>query len=119
MNEGLAAFAENNCNGYNDEQIYRYLLDKDMLISMDALTTSFYKQPEMIAYHQAAYIAQYLLSVYGIEKFKALWTQGFATFEKIYGIPFSQATTDINKKAKQDYPSAPPINWSTFQVGCL
>ena len=35
MNEGLAALAENNCNGYNDEQIYRYLLDKNMLISMD------------------------------------------------------------------------------------
>jgi hypothetical protein len=119
MNEGLAAFAENNCNGYNDEQIYRYLLDKNMLVSMDALTTGFYKQPEMIAYHQAAYIVQYLLSVYGTEKFKALWTQGFADFEKIYGISFSQITVHINEKAKQDYPSVPSINWSSFQVGCL
>lgn len=23
MNEGLAAFSQNGCNGYNDEQIYR------------------------------------------------------------------------------------------------
>ena len=25
MNEGLAAFSQNSCNGYSDEQIYRYL----------------------------------------------------------------------------------------------
>jgi hypothetical protein len=119
MNEGLAALAENNCNGYNDEQIYRYLSEKNMLISIDALTTSFYKQPEMIAYHQAAFIVQYLLNKYGVEKFKDLWSQGFDAFEKIYNIPFSQVKAHISTKAKQDYPSAPSINWNTFQVGCL
>jgi hypothetical protein len=51
MNEGLAAYAENDCNGYTDEQVYRYLLEKNMLVDMTALTTSFYRQPEMIAYH--------------------------------------------------------------------
>jgi len=119
MNEGLAALAENNCNGYNDEQIYRYLLDKNMLISMDNLTTSFYKQPEMIAYHQAAFIVQYLLNKYGVEKFKDLWSQGFDAFGKIYNISFSQVKADISTQAKQDYPSAPSISWNTFQVGCL
>ena len=119
MNEGLAALAENNCNGYNDEQIYRYLLDKDMLISTDDLTISFYKQPEMVAYHQAAYMVQYLLNKYGVEKFKDLWMQGFAAFEKIYSIPFSHVKTDINTTATRDYPSAPPINWNTFQIGCM
>jgi hypothetical protein len=119
MNEGLAALAENNCNGYNVEQIYRYLLERNMLISMDNLTTSFYKQPEMVAYHQAAYIVQYLLNKYGVEKFKDLWTQGFAAFEKIYSVPFSQVKTDISITAKQEYPSVPQINWNAFQVGCL
>jgi len=119
MNEGLAALAENNCNGYNDEQIYRYLSEKDMLISMDALTTAFYKQPEMVAYHQAAYIVQYLLTNYGVEKFKDLWMQGFAAFEKIYGITFSQVKTRINSAANKDYPKAPAIDWNTFQKGCL
>jgi len=119
MNEGLAALAENNCNGYNDEQIYRYLFDKNMLVAMHNLTTSFYKQPEMIAYHQAAYIVQYLLSKYDVEKFKDLWIQGFAAFEKIYGVAFSQVQMEINRTAKQDYRSAPSINWDTFQGGCL
>lgn len=86
MNEGLAALAANNCNGYNDEQIYRYLAEKNMLTSVDSLTASFYKQPEMIAYHQAACIVQYLLANYDVEKFKYLWKQGFASFEKIYSM---------------------------------
>jgi hypothetical protein len=119
MNEGLATLAENNCNGYNDEQIYRYLSEKDMLISMDALTTAFYKQPEMIAYHQAGYIAQYLLAHYGVEKFKNLWMQGFAAFKKIYSMPFSQVSSDINTAARKNYPSAPTIDWKKFEQGCL
>jgi hypothetical protein len=119
MNEGLAAYAENKCNGYTDEQIYRYLADKDMLVPMPALASSFYKQPEMIAYHQAAYIVQYLLSHYGVEKLKALWRQGFASFETVYGVPFAQVQSDLSNKARQDYPTAPAINWNTFKEGCL
>ena len=119
MNEGLAAYAENNCNSYNDEQIYRYLSEKGMLIPMSALTTSFYRQPEMVAYHQAAYIVQYLLSSYGVEKFKDLWTQGFASFEKIYSISFGQVQRDMDKTAEKDYPIPPNIDWNSFQVGCL
>jgi hypothetical protein len=119
MNEGLAAYAENNCNGYNDEQIYRYLAGHGMLIPMGALTTSFYRQPEMVAYHQAAYIVQYLLNRYGVENFKSLWIQGFASFEKIYGIPFEEAKKDMDKTANQHYPAPPTIDWNTFQVGCL
>src|SRR5215218_4855473 len=119
MNEGLATYAENNCNGFTDEAIYRYLADKDMLVPMPALTTSFYKQPEMIAYHQAAYIVQYLLSHYGVEKLKALWRQGFASFETIYGVSFDRVQTAITGKARQDYPKVPAIKWDTFQEGCL
>ena len=119
MNEGLAALAENNCNGYNDEQIYRYLSEKNMLISIDSLTTTFYKQPEMIAYHQAGYIVQYLLANYGVEKFKDLWMQGFAAFEKVYGMPFPKVKTDINSTVRKDYPSVPAIDWNAFQKGCF
>lgn len=119
MNEGLAAFAENNCNGYNDAEIYRYLLENNMLISNENLTRDFYRQPEMIAYHQAAFITQYLLTVYGVDKFRILWTAGFSDFQKIYGTSFSNVITSINKKAKQDYRLAPDINWNNFQKGCF
>ena len=119
MNEGLAAYAENDCNGYTDEQVYRYLLEKNMLVDMTALTTSFYRQPEMIAYHQAAYIVQQLLSKYGIEKFKILWTQGFASFETVYGVAFEQFQNSLNKTVRQDVPNPPNIDWNGFNEGCL
>lgn len=118
MNEGLAAFAENNCNGYNDEQIYSYLLENGMLISIDSLTNDFYGQPEMVAYHQSAYIVQYLLDNYSTKQFKELWMNGFPAFEKIYSISFTQVQTEINKLIKQIHPVAPDIKWDSFQEGC-
>lgn len=119
MNEGLAAYAENSCNGYNDEQIYRYLSANNMLIPMQALTTGFYKQPEMVAYHQAAYIVQYLLEHYGADKFRDLWTRGFDQFKNVYGSQFEEVQIDIGKKARRDYPLAPAIDWNRFQKGCF
>jgi Peptidase MA superfamily len=119
MNEGLAAFAENSCNGFNDEQIYRFFSNQRMLLSMDSLTTDFYGQPEMIAYHQCGYMVQYLLQKYGVEKFKQLWQNGFAAFEKIYGDSFTNVYTALDKKAAADYPTAPAIKWAAFKEGCM
>ena len=119
MNEGLAAFAENNCNGYTNAQIYRYLDQHDMLIPIEDLASGFHRQPEMIAYHQAAYIVQYLLEHYGVEKFRKLWNQGFASFEEIYSISFRNVEMAIDKKVRQDYPNSPDINWKVFQEGCM
>ncbi len=118
IKEGIAAFAENQCNGYNDEQIYRFFLEDKLLLSMDSLTADFYREPEMIAYHQSAFIVQYLLSNYGVEKLRDLWMQGSANFEKIYGVPFPRIEKSINIRAKQDYPNAPGIVWKTFSEGC-
>jgi hypothetical protein len=118
MNEGLAALAENNCNGYSVEQIYRYLMEKHLLISMDSLSTSFYGQPEMIAYHQSAYTVQSLIKNHGIRKFKDLWTQGIHSFEQIYGMSFEQVKIDMDKTAKQDFAAVPEINWAEFMKGC-
>ena len=119
MNEGLAAFAENNCNGYTDAQVYRYLYQHDMLIPMEDLASGFHRQPEMIAYHQAAYIVQYLLEHYGVEKFRKLWNQGFASFEEIYFFSFRKVEMAMDKKVKRDYPRSPEINWKVFQEGCM
>ncbi len=119
MNEGLAAFAENNCNGFNDEQIYRFFSFKMMLLSVDSLTTNFYGQPEMIAYHQCGYMVQYLLQQYGVEKFKLPWQKGFAAFENIYHIAFPVVNKLLDEKAAKDYPAAPAIDWEVFKKGCM
>jgi hypothetical protein len=118
INEGLAAYAEDNCNGYNVAQIYRYFMETDKLIHIDSLTSDFYAQSEMIGYHQSAYVVEYLLNNYNIEQFKQLWTQGFNSFESIYGISFSKAKADLEKALLKKYPSAPDIDWETFKEGC-
>lgn len=118
MNEGLAAFAENNCNGYNDKEIYYYLWKKEMLLPIDTLTQNFYSQPEMIAYHQSAYIVQFLIEKYGVEKFKQLWKIGFADFEKIYLISPKQCFTELHNELSSENTECPNINWKNFRNGC-
>jgi Peptidase MA superfamily len=118
MVEGLATYAENNCNGYNVQQIYRYLLENKMLLPIDSIASSFYDKPEMIAYHESAYIVEYLITNYGMEKFKKLWKEGFDNFEKIYLLPIEQVMAEIEKKLIEKYPKIPDINWEVFKEGC-
>lgn len=118
MNEGLGTFAENNCIEWNVAEIYRYLLKTDGLINMDLLTSDFYNQPEMIAYHQSAYIVEYLLANYSIEKFEILWKSGFEKFEQIYGLSFDKVQSDLEKELKKRYPSAPKIDFERFIISC-
>ena len=118
LNEGLATYTETHCNGYKVGQIYRYLLEKEMLISIDSLTNNFYGEDDMISYHQSAHIVEFLLTNYGIEKFKELWKKGFCFFEEIYTISFSQMEIEINKNTIEKYPTAVSIDWNVFKKGC-
>jgi len=93
-------------------------METDKLIHIDSLTSDFYAQSEMIGYHQSAHAVEYLLNNYNIEQFKQLWTQGFDSFESIYGISFSKAKADLKKALLKKYPSAPDIDWKTFKEGC-
>lgn len=118
MNEGLGTFAENNCSGFNVAELYRYLLENDQLISMDLLTSDFYKQPEMIGYHQSAYIVEHLLHNYTVEQFKKLWIRGFEKFEEIYGIAYTTVKVDLENKVMENYPIVPKIDFEKFNKGC-
>jgi Peptidase MA superfamily len=118
MNEGFATFAENNCNNYRVEQIYRFFMSKKMLLSIDSMSANFYGQPEMVAYHQSACIVQFLLNHYSINKFIELWKTGFVHFQEIYHFPFSKILAGINETALVHYPEAPLINWEIFKKGC-
>lgn len=118
INEGLATYAEDNCNGYNVAQIYRYFLGKNMLISVDSMATDFYAQPEMVAYHQSAFIVEYLLTNYTLDQFRELWTKGFDSFQNIYGISFSEMKKQLEKSVLKKYPTIPDIKWDVFKEGC-
>ena len=118
MNEGLATYAANNCNGKNVEEIYRYLLEENKLIPIENLTKDFYANSEMVAYHQSGYIVQYLLENYGLDKFKNLWTEGYEKFEEIYGISYAKLKKHLEKELLNKYPKASKIDWKEFSQGC-
>ena len=119
INEGLAAYAENNCNGYSVAEVYRYFLHTDQLIPIDALVTAFYQQPEMIAYHQSAYVVEYLLEFYSMKQFKRLWTEGFNNFEAIYEMSFPEMKKQWEANVIKKHPEVPTINWEVFKEGCM
>lgn len=118
LNEGLATFSENSCSGYSVAEIYRYFLAKKMLIPIESLTRDFYQTEEMIGYHQSAYIVEYLISHYGIEKLEALWKNGFTNFENIYGLTFAQMETELNLDIMKTIPKTPKIDWEILKEGC-
>lgn len=118
LKEGIATYAQNSCNGFTVEQIYAFFEKKNMLIPIDSLSANFYAEPMMLAYHQSAYISQYLIETYGIQKFSLFYQSGIDSFEKIYGIPFKQILLDIKNKLDKKYPKAIDIDWNTFKTGC-
>lgn len=118
INEGLATFAANYCSGYTVEELYTFFISQDMLFSMDSLTSNFYKNKDMIAYHQSAFIVQYLIENYGIEKLKELWQAGFQDFDKVYGFSFSKLENNIKAFLNKKYPVPPSIDWEIVGKGC-
>jgi hypothetical protein len=118
MNEGLATYAENNCNNFTVAQIYCYLKRTNKLISMDALSADFYAQPEMVGYHQSAYIVQFLLAAHGKDTFKKLWKSGFQSFKDIYGSSFVNTLHTMESEIEKKFPKTPAIDWTVFEKGC-
>ena len=118
MNEGLATYSAGTCFEYSLEDIYKYFIQSGKLISMDKLSQDFYKNPDMIAYTQSAFISKFLIENYGISKFKKLWIGGYDKLNEIYG--FDSQTLEgllkdyINKK----YPANINFDWDKFNKGC-
>jgi len=118
INEGIATYSANNCNGYSVEQIYRFFMAEDKLIPIEDLVSNFYGNSEMVSYHQSGYIVQYLLEKYTIKQFKQLWTDGFEKFENIYGLSYQEIENNLKKAVVEKYPENPKIDWEKFSEGC-
>jgi len=118
LNEGLATYATNTCNGLTVREVNSYLLNNKMTFPGDSLVEHFYQCDEMIAYHQAACYVQYLMEHYGVEKFGALWQAGMSDFEMIYGMPFKELEALVAAEVAEAYPNGVEIDWETFKKGC-
>lgn len=118
LNEGFATYAEDQCNGYTVSEVYRYFMETDKLIPLDTLAADFYQTPEMIGYHQSAYLVQHLLENHSIEQFRRLWSEGFTQFESIYEYSPATLLEQAKEAVLQKHKVAPKINWEEFEKGC-
>ncbi|MFV0417222.1 MAG: peptidase MA family metallohydrolase [Dysgonomonas sp.] len=125
LSEGLATYAdpETECDGYSFEEKYAAFLQNKMLVSMDSLAENFHRnlyteKPDMkdikIRYNQSAYIVQYLIENYGMNKIKELWQSGMDNFQKIYGKKIEDILLDIEDKLNTKYPNPIDFDWDKF-----
>lgn len=118
MNEGLATYSAGTCFEYSLEEIYKYFIQSNKLISIDKLTKDFYGNPDMIAYTQSAFISKYLIANYGIAKFRELWKSGFEKFDVIYGFDSKTLETKLIDHVNKKYPKKINFDWEKFNKGC-
>ena len=118
MNEGLATYAGGTCFEYSLEEIYKYFIQSNKLISMENLTTDFQGNPDMVAYTQSALISKYLIENYGIAKFRELWKNGYANFNVIYGFNSKSLQSKIFEYINKKYPKNIDFDWEKFNKGC-
>ncbi|WP_416441582.1 peptidase MA family metallohydrolase [Leeuwenhoekiella sp. A16] len=118
MNEGLATYSGGTCSKYSLEEIYKYFIQSDKLISMDKLSENFYENPDMIAYTQSAFICKFLIDNYGISKFKELWKRGFEKLNEIYGFDAQTLEKNLKDYVNQKYQTNIDFDWDEFNKGC-
>jgi hypothetical protein len=119
IDEGLATYSGGTCSKYTLEEIYQYYIQSEKLIPINLLTgDDFLKYNDIITYTQSAFIVEYLLENYDLNKFKRLWKEGFKNFEEIYMINFEVVQNKINEKLKAKYTKNIVFNWEEFDKGC-
>ncbi len=119
IDEGLATYSGGTCSNYTLEEIYIYYIQSGKLIPITSLTSDdFLKYNDMITYTQSAYIIEYLLKNHGHDKFKRLWKEGVANFNKIYDFSLEELEKRISAELKIKYPKNIDFNWEEFDKGC-
>jgi hypothetical protein len=122
LDEGGAVFTDNEC--YCKDPLYgisAWLKTQGRLLPFNALINNFdieARKSDVIAYLESAAIFKYLYETYGIPKLKRLRTEGFGSFEAIYGFPAGRLEKEWNElisrvKIPRD------IDWSRLlKEGC-
>lgn len=122
LKEGLTTYANpeaDSCDGHNLEERYVYLLQNNKLSDI----IQFPQEKEILQYkiacNQSAYIVEYLLKDYGVEKLKELWLSGMRNFELVYGMKFEDVILKINTRLYKKYPTLINLNWVGFNKDCI
>lgn len=125
LSEGLATYCDpaTECDGYSFEEKYVAFLQSGQLADIGTLLHNFrdtetYREIK-IRYNQSAYIVQYIVDNYGMNKVKELWQGGMRNFTKIFGIEMGDMLTDINDMLNDKYPSPIRFDWDRFEERCF
>ena len=129
LNEGLATYAapDAECDDYSFEEKYVAILYDNKLVTIDSLVENFHQKIDQedlnlikikIHYNQSAYMVQYMIENYGIEKVKELWQNGMHKFEDIFGVTIYTMVDDIEKKLREKYPEPIEFDWKKFEEKC-
>lgn len=119
IDEGFATYSGGTCSNYSLQEIYQYYIQSGKLIPyISLMSDDFVKYNDMISYTQSAFIIEYLLRNYEIDKFKSLWKEGAINFSKIYGFSLEVLENRISADLKIKYPKNIDFNWEEFDKGC-
>lgn len=125
LSEGLATYADPQADlgNYTIEERYRVFLENGILSDIDTLLDNFNLNIRdntinhtrdnylkiHIHYNQSAYIVQYMIENYGIEKVKQLWQKGMRDFDIIFDFTIEEMIMNIEKEIKYKYPNPPNV----------
>lgn len=123
--EGIATLADSstyNCDGLTLKERYAFLLHEGKILEPEGLMIFpdiFDNTKAKIAYNQSAYMVEYLLRNYGVEKLKLLWRSGMDNFEEIYKLSFEKIILDIASGFYIDSPKQTISTWEKFNKDCI
>ena len=106
LEEGLASYATPeaySCDGYSFEERYIGFLQKNRTIDLLQFPQENSGIQYKIACNQAAYLVEYLLKHYGVDKLKQLWQGGMSEFENIYETSLTGLIIEINEKLYEEF----------------
>ena len=117
--EGLAVFADSPCLGYSLHEIAAFMAHKGLLIPLNTMFGSFRQQADVPSYMQAGSLVEYLIEMYGLDKFKKIWKEGPERLEHILGISLEELEKRHERYLRGQYRRVPEVQWQVLlEKGC-
>jgi hypothetical protein len=118
MSEALATYAGGPCSGYAIDEIIEYNDRWGEHIPHYSLATVFRSFNDLVAYLQAGSFIGYVLETYGLPSVRALWDQGFESFNTILGKTPAAIDAEWRSRLRASYPD-PRVEWAPLRKnGC-
>lgn len=125
LDEGLSCYAEveeEGGNYYTYEEKFTALLQHDKLTNIDTLVYNFVGSEltgdsieTLFRYIQSAYIVEYMLGNYELEKIKKFWGYNMKYFEEVFGLKLEDMVQNIKEIQMKKYPHPIEPDWEILR----